>query len=135
MSGLRILVVASALLLVLTTTTCTSSRWEFVRERPHQVYTTDVTITTEPEVADVSINGTFVGQSPIIIPIQHKAEVKIYERRRALPYPHHETREVPTFIRNTFEIGAYATGYHLTTEKITLKGEAEQTLHIRLTPR
>jgi hypothetical protein len=127
--------VAALLVLIVATGCGTSSDWQFVRERPPVEVTTRVTVRTDPSGADVSVNDTYLGQSPVAVPIIYRAEVKVYERREALPYPHVESRELKTWVHNVFTFTANKTGYRIGKAEVTLRGGEEREITIKLEPR
>ena len=123
-----------ALLLALVGASCTSSRWQFVRDRPPGKATTEVRIRTVPENVEVRLRDDYMGQSPVAIPIRYSYEVKVYQRRKALPYPSVEEKEHKTYVRNEFVFQFFKPGYVRTERTVTLEGEEAVDLEVTLTP-
>jgi len=135
MRNLKRLGVVPALILLFCTVGCASSRWQYLRTRPLQTTTTKVTIRTDPTGAEVSVNGNFLGESPLLVPVEYNVELKVYERRTVLPYPHIESKELETWVRNVFTFTAIKTGYTATKAEVTLRGNEEREITIKLTPK
>lgn len=131
-NGMRLGVVPAALLLLACAVGCTSSRWQYVRNRPDQTATTGVTVRTDPTGAEVSINGEYCGESPVRVPVMYPVEIKVYERRNAVPYPHVESKELKTYVRNVFTFTAIKTGYREGKAEVTLLGNEEREITIKL---
>jgi hypothetical protein len=128
----RGLVVAAALFSLLLLAGCTTSDWRFVRTRPADRLTTNVTVRTEPSDAEVSLNGNYLGESPIRVPVMYPVEIKVYERRVAVPFPKVESRDLKTYVFNVFTFTAYKTGYHEGSAEVTLRGNEEREITIKL---
>lgn len=124
----------AAVLFVLISSACTSSRWQYVRDRPPGKTTTEVTVRTNPENAEVRLRDKYMGQSPVVIPIRYSCEVKVYQRRVALPYPQVEERELKTWVGNEFTFQIFKPGYARTERTVTLNGEEYIDLDVELSP-
>ena len=111
---------------------CTS-KWQFHRIAPGGHVTTDVHVTTSPPGADVTVNGSPLAKAPFVVPVKYRFEVRVFERRNALPYPHREERRVRDYSRNRFNFRAVLVGYTMAEEVVRLNGEervdVELTLH------
>ncbi len=127
--------VVPALVLLFLTAGCTSSRWQYLRTRPTQTATTKVTVRTDPSGAEVSINGDYLGEAPVVVPVMYNVEVKVYGRRTVFPYPQRETRELKTWVQNVFTFSAIKTGYSETKAEVTLRGNEEREITIKLHPK
>ena len=135
MRSRRRLGVVPALLLLACAVGCTSSRWQYVRARPDQTTTTNVTVRTDPTGAEVSINGQYCGDSPVRVPVMYPVEIKVYERRNVVPYPHIDSKELKTYVQNVFTFTAVRTGYRETRAEVTLLGNEEREITIKLVPK
>ena len=111
---------------------CATSNWMFVRERPQEKVVTKVLVRTVPSGAEVSVNGHFQGNTPIEIPVRYPVNIRVFQRREALPYPHMEEREVRTYERNVFRFDAFLMGHDRATESVTLLGEETKAVTINL---
>jgi hypothetical protein len=131
----QLLVVAAALLFLMSVAGCTTSDWKFVRTRPADRLTTNVTVRTDPPGAEVSLNGDYLGESPIRVPVMYPVEIKVYERRVAVPFPKVESRDLKTYVFNVFTFTAYRTGYHEGRAEVTLRGNEEREITIKLKPK
>ncbi len=105
---------------------CSTSTWQFVRERPSRNTVTEVTVRTTPPGADVFLNGKLLGQSPLIVPVKYSYVTRHYQRRNALPYPHVEDREVKTYEHNKFVFEANAVGYRRARKELVFHGEEKE---------
>jgi len=112
----------------------TSSRWTLLRHGPSGKITTKVTVRTNPPGAEVNVNGKFQGPAPIEIPIRYTYSTKIYERKEYVPYPQFEQKELRSYDKNEFTIGAYVVGYREASEKIELNGEKAREVTLELRP-
>ena len=109
-------------------------KWAHHREGAPGHSKTEVTVVTDPPKADVSVNGEYLGRAPLIVPLEYPHEVRVYERRRYLPWPRIETREVPIFTV-AFTFSAVATGYAVAEEKIVPQGEEKREVLLTLRPK
>ena len=122
------------LLLSLLGAGCVRGGWHYVDERLPERATTEVLVQTEPAGADVSVNGEFLGRSPLIVPVRYPFVTRVFERRRMLPWPHVEEREVPVY-SSTFTFSAVTTGFMPAEETLRPAGEEKLSLRLVLTPR
>jgi hypothetical protein len=113
-------------------TGCTS-RWQFHRFAPGGSVTTQVEVTTSPPGADVTVNGKPLAKAPFVVPVKYPFEVRVFERRNALPYPHREERRVRDYDRNRFTFRAVLVGYTTAEKVVRLNGE--ERVEVRLTLR
>ncbi len=127
--------VAAGLLFLLFASGCAVGRWQYVRNRPDETFRTKVTVHTEPTGAEVSIDGTYLGESPVCVPVMYPLEIKIYERRIGLPYPHVESKQLKTYVKNVFHFTAIKTGYREGRAQVTLRGNEEREITIKLEPK
>jgi hypothetical protein len=111
-----------------------AGQWVFNREEPIARTTTEVTVRTQPAGADVSVNGEYIGQSPLTVPLRYSYEVRVYERRCYLPWPHVESRQVPSYARE-FRFSARTTGFSDAEQVLIPTGEEKLDLRIVLRPR
>jgi hypothetical protein len=126
MSRRTTLAILAVTLLVLPVAGCSSwSQWQFIRERPGEKVVTKLLVRTVPPGGEISINGSYQGKAPIRIPVRYESSYRVYERREALPYPHVETREVPSYRGNVFRLDAYVIGRGKATQTVTANGEEE----------
>ncbi len=105
-----------------------------MNERPPGKATTEVTLRTIPEGAEVSVNGTYLARAPLVVPLRYPALVQVYERRRFLPWPHVESRELPRYER-TFRFEALLPGFEPGTVDVFPQGEQALNVEIVLVPR
>jgi hypothetical protein len=128
--------VATILLVLCLAGGCTThGNWNFVRQRPNEKVTTDVIVRTEPTGAEVSINGTLLGEAPVKVPVMYIEEVKVYQRRVLVPVPDVEQRELRSWLSNEFDFTAFKTGYKEGRAHVTLRGEEEREITIKLEPK
>ena len=125
----------AALVAVLLLAGCASSRWRFVRNRPDETMETRVTVRSEPPGAEVLLNGKYMGVTPFAVPVRYPCEVRVYERREALPYLHVESKETRTWKGNEFTFRFRLPGHHETERKLTLTGEETRELSVPLSPK
>ena len=125
----------AVLLGLLFVTGCAVGRWQYVRNRPDETFKTEVTVHTEPPGADVSISGTYLGASPVCVPVVYPLEIKIYQRRIGLPYPRVESKELKTYVKNVFHFTAIKTGYREGRAEVTLRGNEKREITIKLEPK
>jgi hypothetical protein len=115
----------AALLALSSVAACkTSSQWQFVRYGQKLKVTTRVTVRTEPSGAEVSINGKYLGVSPLEVPIRYVKSMKVYSRRNYMP-PGVEERELPNYEHNHHRLTVFKVGYRPAEKEIVLKGEEE----------
>lgn len=109
---------------------CSSmTNWRFLRERPSGKATTRVTVTSEPDGAEVTLNGDYMGTTPFVVPIAYPYAVRVFERRVALPYPHVEQKEIDTYRNNVFTFRFHAIDHELVDRRLELRGEPEAKVH------
>jgi hypothetical protein len=111
-----------------------AGQWVFHHEGPPDRATTDILVKTEPTGADVSVNGEYIGRAPLVVPLRYTVETRVYERRRYLPWPHVETRELPSYGRE-FRFTAHAPGWAEAEQIVIPAGEEKRELRIVLRPR
>ena len=120
---------------LLSLTGCSAwSNWIYAREGPPGKSTTEVTIVTDPPGAEISINGKYLGESPLIVPVRYAYDMRIFVRRKTVP-PELEEKRVKIYTENEFVFSAYSTGYRRAKTTIFLHGEALQQIHLTLTPK
>ena len=124
--------IGAVLALVLGGGCSTKSTWQFVRERPRQKTITEVTVRTTPDGADVFLNGSLLGQAPLVVPVKYGYVTRHYQRRNAVPYPHVEDKEVRTYENNEFVFEARKMGHVEAQKELVLNGEENVEISIEL---
>ncbi len=107
----------------------------FVRQRPPRKVETKVTVRSIPSGAEVTLGGRYLGETPLLVPIRYRCDIRIFEQKKSLPYPHTETREIRSYPRNRFTFELYKVGYERAQRVIELHGEEERGIEVRLRPR
>jgi len=127
---------AAAILPLLLLSACSSTgRWQLVRQLQPESKETLVTFVSVPEGAEVTVNGNYVGETPLELRMKHRARPQVWERWQPVPYPHVEEKTLYSYIDNDFTVRFVKTGFFRKTRELELHGEEELEVKVELIPK
>jgi hypothetical protein len=119
--------------LLVTLSSC-AREWYRVREEESVRVRTEVTFFTEPAGADVSVNGSYRGTTPVMIPFHYRYRRVIYARERSYGVVRDtEERMLPEYFSNHFEVTVTKPGFEPAVHYLDLRGEQDMEVHVPLT--